>query len=206
MLYNTLTEIYASYPRCVSDKLMNLLGTHDTERIMTVLGREDDHAGEPTSALARMRLSDEERRAGVDRLKVAAALQFTAYGIPSVYYGDEVGLEGYGDPFCRMPMPWNDMDSEYRREILEYYKMLGRMRLDEEAFAGGEFYILSHTESSIAYVREKNDSKVIVMANMGDSFTLTLDENAKYKNIETGEIVSSRVEVRGNSALLLKEI
>ena len=206
MLYNTLTEIYASYPRCVSDKLMNLLGTHDTERIMTVLGREDDHAGEPTSALARMRLSDEERRAGVDRLKVAAALQFTAYGIPSVYYGDEVGLEGYGDPFCRMPMPWNDMGNEYRREILEYYKMLGRMRLDEEAFAGGEFYILSHTESSIAYVREKNDSKVIVIANMGDSFTLELDENAKYKNIETGEIVSSHVEVRGCSALLLKEI
>jgi len=206
MLYNTLTEIYASYPRCVSDKLMNLLGTHDTERIITVLGREEDHAGEPTAALARIRLSDGERRVGIDRLKVAAALQFTAYGIPSVYYGDEVGLEGYGDPFCRMPMPWSDMGSEYRCEILEYYKMLGRMRLDEEAFSGGEFYILSHTESSIAYVREKNDSKVIVIANMGDSFILPLDEGTEYKNIETGETVSSRVEVRGNSALLLKEL
>ena len=205
MLYNTLTEIYASYPRCVSDKLMNLLGTHDTERILTVLGREDDHAGERAGALARMRLSESERRVGISKLKVAAALQFTAYGIPSVYYGDEVGLEGYGDPFCRMPMPWNDMDKEYRREILEYYKMLGRMRLEEDAFSGGEFYILSHTESSIAYVREKNDSKILVIANMGDSFTLPLDGDAEYKNIETGEIVSSRVDVMSSSVLLLKQ-
>ena len=206
MLYNTLTEIYASYPRCVSDKLMNLLGTHDTERIMTVLGREDDHAGEPRSALARMRLSERERRVGIGRLKVAAALQYTAYGIPSVYYGDEVGLEGYGDPFCRMPMPWNDMDREYRKEILEFYRMLGRMRRDEEAFAGGDFYILSHTESSIAYVREKNDSKILVIANMGERFTLALDEEVEYQNIESGELISSNVEIRENSVLLLKEI
>ena len=206
MLYNTLTEIYASYPRCVSDKLMNLLGTHDTERIMTVLGREEDHAGESTSALARMRLSESERRVGIERLKVAAALQFTAYGIPSVYYGDEVGLEGYGDPFCRMPMPWGDIDAEYRREILDFYKMLGRMRTEEEAFSGGEFCILSHTDSSIAFVREKNGSKVTVIANMGDSFTLELDADTEYRNIETGEVVSSRVSVKGNSVLLLKEL
>jgi len=206
MLYNTLTEIYASYPRCVSDKLMNLLGTHDTERIMTVLGRDDDHVGEPISTLARMRLSKEERRVGIDRLKVAATLQFTAYGIPSVYYGDEVGLEGYGDPMCRMPMPWGDMNNEYRKEILDYYKMLGQMRADEEAFSGGDFYILSHTDNSIAFVREKNGSKVIVIANMGGSFTLELDTDTQYKNIETGETVSSRITVNGNSVLLLKEL
>jgi 4-alpha-glucanotransferase len=153
-----------------------------------------------------MRLSESERRVGIDRLKVAAALQYTAYGIPSVYYGDEVGLEGYGDPFCRMPMPWNDMDKEYRREILEFYKMLGRMRRDEEAFAGGDFYILSHADSSIAYVREKNDSKVLVIANMGKRFTLTLDEDAEYENIESGDIISSRVEIGECSVLLLKEI
>ena len=205
MLYNTLTEIYASYPRCVSDKLMNLLGTHDTERILTVLGREDDHAGEPTSALARMRLSKRERRVGIDRLKVAAALQFTAYGIPSVYYGDEIGLEGYGDPFCRMPMPWHDIDNEYRREILQFYRMLGRMRREEQAFDGGDFYILSHTESSIAFAREKMDSRVIVIANMGDGFMLPLDTDVEYRNIETGEVVSSAVYVKESSVLLLKQ-
>lgn len=206
MLYNTLTEIYASYPRCVLDKLMNLLGTHDTERIMTVLGREDEEIDAPNSVLAHMRLSPSEIRQGIDRLKIAAALQYTVYGIPSVFYGDEVGLEGYGDPFCRMPMPWDDVDGTYREEILEYYRMLGRVRRDEEAFSGGDFCILSHSESAIAYIREKNNSKVLVIANMGEAFSLELDASVKYKNIETDQIVCGTVELKRNSVLLLKEI
>ncbi len=206
MLYNTLTEIYASYPRCVSDKLMNLLGTHDTERILTVLGREDDNAGMNNSELAHLRLSEEEREEGMKRLKIAAALQYTVYGIPSVYYGDEVGLEGYGDPFCRMPMPWNDIEGTYRSEILEYYKMLGRMRHEEDAFAGGDFRMLSHTENAIAFSREKNESKILVIANRGEGFVLELDEGAKYRNIETGEPVFEKVCVSRDSVILLKEI
>ncbi len=206
MLYNTLTEIYASYPRCVSDKLMNLLGTHDTERILTVLGREDDNAGQPNSVLAHLRLSESERAEGIKLLKIAAALQYTAYGIPSVFYGDEIGLEGYGDPFCRMPMPWGDIDGTYRSEILDYYRMLGRMRREEEAFDGGDFRILSHTESAIAYVREKNDSRVLVIANRGEDLALELDEGEKYKNIETGEPVSGKIHVGKDAVLLLKEV
>ena len=206
MLYNTLTEIYASYPRCVSDKLMNLLGTHDTERIMTVLGREDDNSGEPNSTLARLRLSEKERQVGIKRLKVAAALQYTAYGIPSVYYGDEVGLEGYGDPFCRMPFPWNDIEGTYREDILGYYRMLGRLRRDEEAFSGGDFHILGHSKNAIAYSREKNDSKIIVIANMGEGFTLELPDGVRYRDIESGEEVFGSICVDGKRAVLLKEL
>jgi len=105
-----------------------------------------------------------------------------------------------------MPMPWNDIDGTHREEILGYYQMLGRIRRDEEAFSGGDFYILSHSESAIAYVREKNDSKIIVIANMGESFELELDSGASYKNLETGDAVRGRVEVMSNSVLLLKEI
>lgn len=203
MLYNTLTEIYASYPRCVSDKLMNLLGTHDTERILTVLGREDDNSNLQNSDLAHIRLSEDERAKGIKLLKIAAALQYTAYGIPSVFYGDEVGLEGYGDPFCRMPFPWGDIDGTYRSEILDYYKMLGRMRKDE-VFDGGDFKIFSHTENAIAYAREKNGRRILVIANRGDGFTLELDE--KYINIETEEQVSGEVYIDKDSVLLLKEV
>jgi glycosidase len=185
---------------------MNLLGTHDTERIITVLGREDDRVGEPNSALAVARLSEDERREGIKMLKIAAALQFTAYGIPSVYYGDEVGLEGYGDPFCRMPFPWKDMVGTYRTEILEYYRMLGKMRLGEEAFDGGYFEILSHTESAIAFVREKNESKLIVIANRGDDFTLELDGQNEYRSLESGEIFTSSLCVSRDSVVILKEL
>ena len=206
MLYNTLTEIYSSYPRCVSDSLMNLLGTHDTERIITVLGREDDRCGEPNNVLAFARLSESEREKGIKMLKIAAALQFTAYGIPSVYYGDEVGLEGYGDPFCRMPFPWNDIDGTYREEILDFYRMLGKMRLDEEALDGGDFYVLSHTDSAIAFVREKNDSKLTVIVNRGDAFTLELDGEHEYRSLESEEIFTSSVRVCSDSVLILKEL
>lgn len=204
ILYDTLTEIYASYPRCVSDKLMNLLGTHDTERILTVLGREDDNAGESPEVLSRMKLSERERERGIRLLKIAAALQFTAYGIPSVYYGDEVGLEGYGDPFCRMPFPWHETSGGYRREILEYYKMLGRMRRDEDALDGGDFHILSHTESAIAYCREKGESCLLVIANRGESFYLELDGEHNYRDIESGEVFRSGIEVLRDTAVILK--
>lgn len=204
ILYDTMTEIYSSYPRCVSDRLMNLLGTHDTERILTVLGREDDWAGEPNSVLATATLSEGELIDGIKLLKIAATIQFTSYGIPSVYYGDEVGLEGYGDPFCRMPFPWNGIEGTYREEILEYYRMLGKMRSSEEALDKGSFEILSHTESAIAYAREKNDSYLLVIANRGEAFDLELDGEFSYRSIETGEIFTLSVTVGQDSAVILK--
>ena len=153
--------------------------------------------------MARIRLSEDERAKGIKLLKIAAALQYTAYGIPSVFYGDEVGLEGYGDPFCRMPFPWSDIDGTYRSEILDYYKMLGKMRKDE-VFDGGDFKIFSHTENAIAYAREKNGRRILVIANRGDGFTLEFDE--KYINIETEEQVSGEVYIDKDSVLLLKEV
>lgn len=204
ILYDTLTAIYASYPRCVSDKLMNLLGTHDTERVLTVLGREDDRVGESNDVLANARLSESELENGIKMLKIAATVQYTSYGIPSVYYGDEVGLEGYGDPFCRMPFPWNSISGTHRDEILSFYRMLGRLR-QEEAFNGGDFRIINHTESALAFTREKNESKITVIVNRGDSFDLELPEGITYENFESGETVSGNIAVASDSAIILKE-
>ncbi len=205
MLYNTLTEIYASYPRAVSDKLMNLLGTHDTERILTVLGKEHGDENEPNSILAKKRLDDNQRAEGIELLKIAAALQFTAYGIPSVYYGDEVGLEGYGDPFCRMPFPWSEIETPYRAEILDYYRKLGNIRAENEAFDGGAFNILSHTAHAIAYTREKNDNKILVIANRADAFTLELPHGERYEDLIAQKTHQNSITVPANSALILKQ-
>lgn len=205
-LYDTLTEIYASYPRQVSDKLMNLIGTHDTERILTVLGREEWDADDENGVLARKRLSDVQREKGIALLKIAAAVQFTAYGIPSVYYGDEVGLEGYGDPFCRMPFPWNDIEGTYRSEILAYYQKLGRIRAQEDAFDGGKFYTLEHNECSLIYIREKNDSRVMTIVNRGEAFPFAISEGVIYKDLINGLEYRDTVTVPRDSALILKEI
>lgn len=161
---NTLKEIWASYPRPVCDVLMNVLGTHDTARILTVLG-EQDAAWETLSGseLAKRKLTAKKKEAAVRLLKIAAVLQFTVYGIPSVYYGDEVGLEGYRDPFCRKPFPWGSEN----KELLAFYRTLGEWRAKSEALHGGDFRFLTVKEEAFVYERERNGNRVYVAVNLG---------------------------------------
>ena len=146
---DALTELYASYPRPVSDSLMNLLGTHDTPRILTALGDPTEGDGLDNAALAGRRLAPAARRRAKRLLMIAATLQFTVFGVPSVYYGDEAGAEGYRDPFCRMPYPWGRKD----RGLLSHYRKLGRLRAAYAALQGGEFRFLDSPEGSVLYLR-----------------------------------------------------
>ncbi len=152
MLYDVLTELYASYPRPVSDSLMNLLGTHDTERILTVLGSEPADYDRPNRVLSVARLSPEKRRTAAHLLKLASLLQYTVFGIPSLYYGDEVGLEGYHDPFCRMPFPWDGLDEPVRADLLTHYRALGALRAHPALNRGG-FRFAGHGAGWIAFRR-----------------------------------------------------
>ncbi len=206
MLYNALTEMYSSYPPCVSHKLMNLLGTHDTERILTVLGRDEEDEFLENREKATKKLNKHQLEHGIDMLKIAAALQFTAYGIPCIYYGDEVGLEGYGDPFCRMPFPWQKMGEKHRVEILEYYKALGRMRNEEKALDGGHFYVLKRAENAIVYVREKEGERIIVCANRGADFALPIPDGVIYKDLIDNKEYDKQIIVKCDSAMILKEM
>ena len=163
-LADTLKEIYATYPKCVCDSLMNLLGTHDTERILTVLGEGSDRSEEDSNdALAVKRLTEAQRARGIKRLKMAAALQYTVYGVPSVFYGDEAGLEGYHDPFCRRPYPWHAQNEE----LLEFYRTLGRIRTEHSVFADGDFWVLAAEGGFLAFVRENEWERLTVLANAG---------------------------------------
>lgn len=129
--------LYRRYPKECSDRLMNFLGTHDTERALTVLG--DDSYGDLSNAeLAHRTLSDEQRRVASGKLCEAYALISALPGIPCVFYGDEAGMEGYRDPFCRMPFPWNGIDGE----ILSVYRELGMMRKNDPIFRDAYFRIL----------------------------------------------------------------
>ena len=163
LLADTLKEIYALYPKSVCDSLMNLLGTHDTERILTVLG--DECRGEECNdVLAHKRLTPEQKERGIAKLKLAAAIQYTVYGVPSLFYGDEAGLEGYHDPFCRRPYPWHDQN----RELLSFYRALGQLRRERTVFADGHFAI-EHAEGSLlCYTRKNADEVVRVIVNASD--------------------------------------
>ena len=165
-LFNTLTEIYASYPPGVCHILMNLLGTHDTSRILTELSGEDI-SGLSNRELAHHRMDEDLRLVAVKRLKLASILQYTVYGFPSVYYGDEAGVEGGHDPFCRTPFPWGHEDGE----LLSHYRALGKMRRECTPLHGGDFETVSHKNGSYVYKRtaKSGDISLYVAANARDA-------------------------------------
>ena len=144
-----------------------------------------------------MCLSSEARQKAKRLLKLATVIQFTSYGIPSVFYGDEAGLEGYHDPFCRRTYPWGAEDSE----ILEFYKKLGDIRRKENALREGEFEVLFSQDAFLAYKRGDDDG-IIVLINRGDvEKKYSLD--GKYIDILSDK--SYNGVVAENTALILKK-
>ena len=111
-----------NYPPFAFEGSLNLLGTHDTERIFTILGgapAKDSLADEERFAY---RLRDDQRGLAKGRLWLAALLQMSLPGVPCIYYGDEAGMEGYADPYNRGPYPWEGGDADcgaiYRNAIM----------------------------------------------------------------------------------------
>ena len=163
-LFTTLKRLYAHYPKPASDCNMNLLGTHDTERILTKLSGVGEN-GRSEEELSRATLSIEERRLARSRLKLAWLLLSTVPGVPTIFYGDEVGMEGYHDPFNRRPFPWGREDEE----ILSFYRRINRLRLAEELFREGYFELLTAMPASvIAYSRFDKEHCVTVVVNRSD--------------------------------------
>jgi glycosidase len=200
MLYNVLIELYSSYPRCVCDSLMNILGTHDTERILTVLG-DNYRPDAPNDHLAVMRMTPHEKEKAIARLKLASILQYTVYGIPSVYYGDEAGVEGYHDPFCRRTYPWGREE----KKLIDHYKRLGELRNIEKAFDRGDFRVLDHGETTLVFERSKEDSRVVVIANGGnENYKVKLD--GKWIDMLSYESYENFISTKPHTARIMKRI
>ncbi|MBO4538738.1 MAG: glycoside hydrolase family 13 protein, partial [Clostridia bacterium] len=128
---NKINDISENYPTFVLDCCLTLIGSHDTVRAINVLSGAV--APQDREERRRYRLTEDEYALGKKRLLAAAALQYFLPGVPSLYYGDEVGLQGFEDPFNRRPFPWNDIDDE----ILTHYRKLGAIRTKyRDAFCG----------------------------------------------------------------------
>lgn len=159
-LRETVESICENYPKPALDCLMNGLGTHDTPRILTVLGGK---SYESRSERANAALDVESRKTAIRRLFAAALLQCTLPGVPCIYYGDEAGLEGYEDPFNRRCFPWGHEDDE----ILNWYKKLIAARRSSPAFDGGEYRSLFSENGVFAFLRKKHGAQAVSVINMG---------------------------------------
>ncbi|MDR1737155.1 MAG: glycoside hydrolase family 13 protein [Oscillospiraceae bacterium] len=151
------------YPRENYYSLMNSLGTHDTPRILTVLGASPGDWNMTKTMKSISVLTPEQRRLAVSRLKVAAAIMFAFPGSPTVYYGDEAGLEGYEDPFNRRGYPWGRED----KELLGWYAALARIRNESEALQSGDILYIPTEHEILCFKRVSEGEEMLCLFNRG---------------------------------------
>ncbi len=160
MLTDTLLTQYANYPHEVLHCLMNILGTHDTPRILTVLSAVPLPGNK--HEMADFHLSPELVSAAKERLKIASLLQMTLPGVPCIYYGDEAGMQGCTDPFNRMYFPWGSED----KELTDWYKKLSAIRHKFSAFKKGDLKILQSENGIFIFSR---NGEITIAINLSDS-------------------------------------
>ncbi len=158
---NTVMSIAENYPPQVLLCNMNLLGTHDTPRILTAL--VDDFQGD-RFAQAQRRLSRSQYVTAQEKLLMASFLQYMLPGSPSLYYGDEAGMEGHKDPFNRRTYPWG----RENRELLMHFKRLGQLRRNYEALCLGDIQFEQAGDSRLAFKRSFDGKTLHVYCNRSE--------------------------------------
>lgn len=128
----------AAIPWQIAVQQFNLLGSHDTPRLRTVLG--DDMA----------------------KVRLAMALLFTYPGVPCVYYGDEIGMQGGPDPDCRRPMPWDA--ARWDTDLRGFVQQLTHLRRTAPALCDGGFQMLHAAGETVAFLRDAPAGRLLVVA------------------------------------------
>jgi cyclomaltodextrinase / maltogenic alpha-amylase / neopullulanase len=121
--------------------MLNLLGSHDTARIMTLANGDEK------------------------RVTLALAALFTLPGTPMIYYGDEVGMEGGDDPDCRRGMLWDE--TEWNQSLYDLTRTLIRVRREHPALRRGSFEIVLAFNRVLAFRRREGEDEVLVVLNPG---------------------------------------
>lgn len=136
-----LQGIRSRHPDSVTYTMFNVLGSHDTARIMTMA------------------------RGDVNKVKMATLFQMTYVGAPVVYYGDEIGMEGEMDPDCRRTFPWDE--SQWNHDLRNYFKRLIQIRNQYPVLRRGGFRsLMRHNDNrTFAYLREDARNKMVVVMN-----------------------------------------
>ncbi len=171
--------VVENYPRPVLRSLMNLLGTHDTERVITLLAGEKQY-GRGREWQAATRLSPEQREYGLRRMRLASGILYTLPGVPCIYYGDEVGVEGYKDPFNRATFPWGRED----KGLLQWYQELGKMRHACSCLYDGDIKDFGSTGRTMGYIRSDEKDMLLCVFNAAD-YTITFQVPQEFAGGET---------------------
>lgn len=163
-----LRQLQENYPRDAFYQALNLLGSHDRERLFTVLGGAPDADSMDEAARGAYRLDEGQAGLAMARLWVTALLQMTLPGVPCVYYGDERGVEGFRDPFNRASFPWDGG----RMNATTIYRNAIALRKTLPELVDGDFEPFSAGEDVFGFWRHGADGNsvcVLVNASLSNS-------------------------------------
>ena len=203
-----METIRENYPPFAFYSAMNSLGTHDTPRILTLLGAGGERRNQSRDWRANFRLEGDALRLAKERLRAAALLLFCFPGSPTVYYGDEAGMEGFEDPFNRRTYPWGHED----QELLAWFKQLGALRKTHPALRRGTIRYVAAEGPLLAFARADDGEEILCVCNAGDGpVTLPLPGNTAsvlvgspaLAPLEEDEGVQITLPPRSGAALLL---
>ena len=172
-------SICENYPPQVVACNMNLLGTHDTPRILTALVDDFDGSREEK---AKRRLSRNNLEVARDRLLMASFLQYTLPGSPSLYYADEALMEGYKDPFNRRTYPWGREDWD----MVNHFKRLGKLRKENPALRLGDIQFFEAGDKHLGYTRSYQGKTYRIYVNRsGDPWDIPAGKVLLGYNLQT---------------------
>ena len=159
-----IMSIKENYPSPAFYSLLNFLSGHDVKRIITAVGNAPDENSVDRDFMQNFRLTQEEYINAKAKVKQIVAMQMLLPGVPCIFYGDEIGLQGYGDPFCRGCFSWDDRDDD----LYLWYKNMINIRKSSKAFIEGNFESVYKYEYVYAFIREFEDDFFMVCTNFSD--------------------------------------
>ena len=200
-LLHTVRVLINHYPKQTMDCLMNILGTHDTSRILTVLGGiHCNNKNEMASDKAY--LTPENKQKAIKKLKMAVVLQYTLPGVPCVYYGDENASEGHIDPFCRKCFDWEHLNTD----LIAFYQKLGEIRKDYQyIFKDGEFKEIIVEDGLLAFKRFCGNNELYVYVNNSENRYVIQFPNT-CRELLNDVVCENQYEIKPNSyAIFIKK-
>lgn len=166
----TVMTICENYPKPVTDCLMNSLSTHDTARIFTVLSGAELNISKQQKA--EFIMNEKQRSTAVNRLFMAVFLQFILPGCPCIYYGDEVAMEGFNDPFNRGYFKWENQGNFSH----EFFKQMSKIKNSNQVLQTGSISFGCHNDIGVMHItRMQKDRIITATINKGNTvFTLNI--------------------------------
>lgn len=187
---NTIEEIKKQYPKEALQSVMNSLSTHDITRALTTLTsnkiKENNQLIWDVNKSRKWQFENNNLKPdmydeGKKKLKLATIIQYLLPGNSCIYYGDEIGMFGYKDPFNRQCFEWDNIDTE----LYNFFVELGKIKTENSFLASADIRIIEANENVLIFERNsKNEAILVVINRTNKKQSVTIPTNYLEKSKE----------------------